>query len=394
MNCIARTVLIVLLIVLFNGDFLFGEQLSLAVLYFENTRNTPSDDWLSKGIADMLISDLSGCEGLVLVEREALEHVLREQTLALSGMIDEESAPQIGSMLGAGVLVYGSYFSDHGMLRIDARAVDAGSARVLCSSSATGDTGSLMALELKIAKELAAGLGVPFSSRELYGASVTALKEYYTGVGLADEGDYSSAITYFQRAAKEDPAFLKPSKSIEDAYRFLKDFKKLRYQRELNTLMADVEALGRRIRSPEFYTFAQAVANPKKYHYASVEEVTETYRERPNVLNGDTKAQAVWYLQHLLYDLSSKAIEYFGDEDLSAWCSDGIVSWALFAKESLATDPFYSEVAYMPLLVYREREQYGLLLAACEEFMLSYPDHRMIWAVEDMYEYAVEAAAP
>jgi hypothetical protein len=57
-------------------------EVVVSVLYFENLRGDMETQWISKGIADSLISDLSQIEGLAIVEREELQNVIEEQQLA------------------------------------------------------------------------------------------------------------------------------------------------------------------------------------------------------------------------------------------------------------------------------------------------------------------------
>ena len=55
---------------------------TLAISYFDNTSGTKEYDPLSKGFADMLITDLSNVNSLKIVEREKLESLLIEIELA------------------------------------------------------------------------------------------------------------------------------------------------------------------------------------------------------------------------------------------------------------------------------------------------------------------------
>lgn len=50
----------------------------LAVMNFDNRSSTGQWQWLSKGLADMIITDLSASEGLMIVERERLNEIVAE----------------------------------------------------------------------------------------------------------------------------------------------------------------------------------------------------------------------------------------------------------------------------------------------------------------------------
>src|SRR5678815_3163622 len=109
---------------------------------------------MRKGLAQMLISDLSAADVIRVVERERLEAVLAEQKLASSGKIDAKTAARVGKLLGAKYLVLGSYFDVMKSLRVDARLVDVETGQIVQSIGANGKADDFLGLE----QQLAAGL--------------------------------------------------------------------------------------------------------------------------------------------------------------------------------------------------------------------------------------------
>ena len=85
------------------------DPVSLAVLPFENMNGNPDQDYLKGIIAYILIEDLSGSEALMIVERDILETVMKEQQLQFTGLIDEAGAIEAGQLLGASFMLKGSY---------------------------------------------------------------------------------------------------------------------------------------------------------------------------------------------------------------------------------------------------------------------------------------------
>ncbi len=69
-------------------SFLFANNDTVAISYFDNTSNLKEYDAFSKGLADMLITDLSKVKSLQIVEREKLESLLKEINLGDGGFID------------------------------------------------------------------------------------------------------------------------------------------------------------------------------------------------------------------------------------------------------------------------------------------------------------------
>lgn len=362
---------------------------TLSVLYFTNTTEDPDAAWLSKGLADMLVSDLGASGAFSVIEREELQKVLREQELALSGLVDEQSAPEIGKLLGANLLVFGSYISKGKGLRLDAKAVEVESGTLVCTASVAGTTDQALNLESDLAEKLAAGLGAPPVRTLPATASLKAAESYYRGIDSLDAGRYAEAVSYFSLATQEDPAFLKPGKGLEDAYRYLKDFRKQRYQREINNLVNDISELTRRISAPVFYSFGDMVRDPQRFGFKDAEAASAFYRAHPNVLNGSTPVEATWFLQHLFRDLTAKATEYFGDKETATRCRQEILTLADAAQRAYPKDPFLPELIYQKLLVYRETQDWPKARDTCEEIMADYPDYRMIESVEDFYAEAL-----
>jgi TolB-like protein len=95
----------------------------VAITYFDNESKDAELAPLRKGLADMLITDLSGIHELQLVERAKLEAVLAELELGKSAYIDPKTAQKLGGGLGAQYVMTGSYLVLQGKLRIDVRVV-------------------------------------------------------------------------------------------------------------------------------------------------------------------------------------------------------------------------------------------------------------------------------
>jgi hypothetical protein len=98
----------------------------------------------------------------------------------------------------------------------------------------------------------------------------------------------------------------------------------------------------------------------------------------------------MWNLQHLYYDLGDMGMEQSEDKQLQARCAEEIAAIARVAEARYPKDPFLPEVLYMELFGMREKADWASLKAACERLMTQWPDYRMMWAIEDMYQKALE----
>ena len=124
---------------------------TLAVLYFENGGG-PQYEALKVGLAQMLISDLVGTEGVTVVERTALQAVLDELELGHSGMVDPDSAARVGKLLGARWMVLGTYFELGGTLFVQSRLVEVETGRIVKGFSLQDAPADFLKLEQELAR--------------------------------------------------------------------------------------------------------------------------------------------------------------------------------------------------------------------------------------------------
>lgn len=128
---------------------------TVAILYFDYQGKDDQMGLLKKGLAQMLISDLSGSEAYQIVERDRLQEILDELKLGRSKSIDKKTAAKVGKLLGARYMVLGGYFDVMGMLRIDARVVEVETGKIIKSVGTNGAPDTFMDLEQKLVGELA-----------------------------------------------------------------------------------------------------------------------------------------------------------------------------------------------------------------------------------------------
>ena len=111
---------------------------TVAVLPLRDLSTSAQLKGMGPGYADLLQAALAAIPGTRLVEREKLAAVLREQSLALSGLADAETAVQVGRLVGAERLLSGSFLEVSGTLRMDVRMMDTGTGSVLRAESRGG----------------------------------------------------------------------------------------------------------------------------------------------------------------------------------------------------------------------------------------------------------------
>jgi len=197
----------------------------ITVLYFDNNTGDKAYDPLAKGLADMMITDLSAAPGLVVVEREKLEAVLNELKLQRTKFFDPKTAQKIGKGIGASYAVTGAFVSLEPNIRIDVRVIKIETATVVKASSVDGKKDDFFALWQKLSEKLVEGLGTELPGADADKAREAArankvdrlgtVLEYAQGLDARDRGDLDGASRHMQKVVSASPDF----KLGKDRYR-------------------------------------------------------------------------------------------------------------------------------------------------------------------------------
>ncbi len=131
-----------------------ADKPTVAVLYFGYGGKTPEMEVLRKGLAQMMISDLSGFGTMRLVERDRLQEILDELNLAQSSKFDAATVAKVGKLLGAQYLVMGDYFDLLNNLRVDARVIEVQTGQIIRSLGARSSADEFFTLEQKLSQDI------------------------------------------------------------------------------------------------------------------------------------------------------------------------------------------------------------------------------------------------
>jgi curli biogenesis system outer membrane secretion channel CsgG len=118
-------------------------------MYFTNSAliNHKQYQPLSKGITEMLISELAGSPALRVVERDRLQKLLEEQDLSGTDRVDKETAVRLGKILGARHLLMGGFVIDpRERMRLDLRAVNVETSQVEYVETVSGKAEDVLEL--------------------------------------------------------------------------------------------------------------------------------------------------------------------------------------------------------------------------------------------------------
>jgi TolB-like protein len=197
------------------------EPPTVAILYFDYQGKDEQMGLLRKGLAQMLISDLSSLEGIRIVERDRLEDLLAELKLQRTASFDKATAARVGKLLGARYMVLGGYFDMMGALRADARVVEVETGKVVQSVGATGKPDDFLSVEQQLATGLAGVLGTKLKAAAPPAGAPAPRKRpkppsklmmktalaYSTALGHIDAGEKEKAKEVLADVVKEQPDF-------------------------------------------------------------------------------------------------------------------------------------------------------------------------------------------
>lgn len=168
---------------------------------------------LGKGMAALLIHDISLVPDLQVVERVRLQALLEELKLGTSGLVDAGTAPKIGKLLKARHVTSGSLADlEKENLQIASAMVDADRMADIDTQEAKGKLKAFYDLEKDIACQIVEDLDkscedAPPAFFKIHTKSLAALLFFGAGLDYLDRQQYDQARDSFQKALDEDPSF-------------------------------------------------------------------------------------------------------------------------------------------------------------------------------------------
>lgn len=170
---------------------------TVAVLNFDNNSGDTIYNPLGKGIADMMISDLSSVPEIQLVERQHLADLTHEMEMQHSHFFDQSTAAQAGKLVGAQYVVAGAIMALDPKVRLDTRVIQVQTGEIVKTAEVTGDQKNLFDLQQRLAKELIDGLGVALTPED--SARLRKQQEADRLATLDDELRLSEALDLYDR---------------------------------------------------------------------------------------------------------------------------------------------------------------------------------------------------
>ena len=168
---------------------------------------------LSRGLAELVMSDLAMVRSLRLLERVQIGVLLDELKLGQSARADPGTAARVGRLLRAERMVQGvASIIQNGPVRMSATVVR-GDGNVRSGAQVNGNFKQLLDLEKQLVFGLATELGIQLTDAERQRIlrqgpkNLAAFLAYSQGLDALDRGDYRAAAAAFSAAVRADPSF-------------------------------------------------------------------------------------------------------------------------------------------------------------------------------------------
>jgi TolB-like protein len=168
---------------------------------------------LSRGLAELLTTDLAMVRNLRLLERVQIGALLDELKLGQTSRADPSTAARVGRLLRAERMVQGvAAMTENGPVRMSA-AVVRGDGTVRAGAQANGTFKQLLDLEKQLVFGIATQLGIQVTEAERQRIlrqgpkNLAAFLAYSQGLEAFDRGDFRAAAAAFSAAVRADPSF-------------------------------------------------------------------------------------------------------------------------------------------------------------------------------------------
>lgn len=189
-----------------------GKATSVAVLNYHNMSGDKRYTPLQKGLALMLINDLSELDGLNIIERTKIQALLNAMEIGTTGLFDESVAPSIGNILKVSSVVSGKIGQGGiDIVQIFTDVFDVDSDRSKRLASATGEFRAFLDLEKKVLFSILEQLHYPLTKKERkrltapLSISAAAMLKFFQGIDSSDQEKYKEAAQLYSEALAADP---------------------------------------------------------------------------------------------------------------------------------------------------------------------------------------------
>ncbi|MGA1842763.1 MAG: CsgG/HfaB family protein [bacterium] len=294
-----------------QGDSISGDKLrikenTVTVLDFKNT-GSPEYNAISKGLAEMIITDLLMVPELNVVERMKIQALIQEIRIGMTEIVEAETAPKAGRILQAKNIIWGEYDVEKSKkMKISSTVTEILDSTNLGKAEVEGPVSDFFNLEKELVFHILEALGlkeedlspsVKKSIRKIHTKDFHAFLNYCKGLDYIDKKDFYKANEAFNNAVKSDPGFDLANEALRTYPKELL----LKYPGDIFSIrdISQIQFIDYITEKQELTRFIQEeiipytrISNPVNFYEISQDELTLDLLE--NIRAGKGKASIQW----------------------------------------------------------------------------------------------------
>jgi tetratricopeptide (TPR) repeat protein len=208
------------------------KSIRVVILPFRNITGKNEDMWLGDSFSESLTMGLLNVSSLQMIERSQISQLIKEQQFGQTGLVDEDSAPRLGKMLGAEIVILGSYQKVGDQLQANVRFVhvETGQIDKKWATQVEGSLAELFGLQRKLARDLITQMQIPSSAEDANKVdavfqetkSTEAHRFYIEGLSKMRRGVKPQlVIRDYKAALREDPNYALAYSGLAEVHAYL-----------------------------------------------------------------------------------------------------------------------------------------------------------------------------
>jgi eukaryotic-like serine/threonine-protein kinase len=198
---------------------------SVAVLGFKSLGLDKRQNWLSTALSEMLTTELAAGDKLRTVPGENVARAKADLALPDAESLAAETLSRVHNILGANLVVLGSYLDLDGQIRVDVRVQDTAAGETIARFSQVGTEAQLFDLVRHLGEalrnECGAGQVTPeqaTSIRALEPVNTEAAKLYAQGLAKLRSFDATQARDLLSQAVEKDPNYALAHEALAEVW--------------------------------------------------------------------------------------------------------------------------------------------------------------------------------
>lgn len=176
---------------------------------------------LEVGLQQLLLTELSQSQELRVVERSAINEILRELELTRSDLVDPTTAAEVGRIVGARYAITGVFMDVFGDFRMDGRIVNVETTEVMRAVEVRGGREGIYGMLVDLASRIMQGVELPplaaaqREARESRSIPAHAVILYSRAQVYEDGGRTNEAIQLYRQIATEFPEMTEAREALD-----------------------------------------------------------------------------------------------------------------------------------------------------------------------------------